>query len=233
MGLELLQPVESMSQANLQSSEGQYEHYRSLSFVAVVALVFGVISIPSAAAASMNPFLLIFPFIGMLIGLTAVLKLRNRTDEFTGLGLAKTGLMLSTILLFLGGSYAVYIYATEVPDGFQRISFNALEPDPKFPRPWSPEAEELVGQDVFVKGYVYPDDQLGEIKQFILVPDMGTCCFGGKPKIADMIQVTLDDPHRVKYSMIRRSLAGKFHVRMVNVEKVDEVMYHLDASYVK
>lgn len=224
-----------MSQATLTSSEEDlYQQYRSLSFLAVVALVFGMISIPSAAAASMNPFLLVFPFIGMLLGLTAVLKLKNRTDEFTGLGLAKTGLMLSTILLFGGSAYAAYIYATEVPDGFQRISFSQLEPDAKSPRPWSQEAETLAGEKVFVKGYVYPDDQLGEIKRFILVPDMGTCCFGGKPKISDMIQVTLEDPHRVKYSMMRRSLAGKFQLGVVsNIEKVDEVMYHLDASYVK
>ena len=224
-----------MDQERLRSSEeDQYQQYRSLSFLAVVAIVFGVISIPAAAAGSLNPFLLIFPFVGMLLGLTAVLKLKNRTDEFTGLGLAKTGLMLSTILLFLGGAYAAYVYATEVPEGFQRIAFSELQPDPKFPRPWSPAAENLVGKKVFVKGYVYPDDQLGEIKRFILVPDMGTCCFGGKPKIADMIQVTLEDPHRVKYSMMRRSLAGEFSLGLVNnIEKVDEVMYHLTASYVK
>ncbi len=215
------------------AEEDQYQQYRSLSFLAVVAMVFGVISIPTAAAASMNAFLLIFPFVGMLLGLTAVFKLRNRTDEFTGLGLAKTGLMLSTILLFMGGSYAAYIYATEVPDGFQRISFTDLKPDTGSEIPWSSKSQDLVGKKVFVKGYVYPDDQLGEIKRFILVPDMGTCCFGGKPKIHDMIQVTLEDPHRVKYSMMRRSLAGEFRLGMVSVDKVDDVMYHLSASYVK
>lgn len=215
------------------SEENQYHQYRSLSFLAVVALVFGIISIPTAASSNMNPFLLLFPFLGMLIGLTAVFKLRNRTDEFTGLGLAKTGLMLSTILLFGGAAYAAYVYATEVPDGFERISFSDLQPDPKHPqRPWSPKSEELVGKKIFVKGYVYPDNQRGEIKRFVLVPDMGTCCFGGKPKISDMIQVTLKDPLRVKYSMMRRSLAGEFQIGMVNVE-VDEVMYHLTANYVK
>jgi hypothetical protein len=48
-----------------------------------------------------------------------------------------------------------------------------------------------------------------------------------------MIQVTLEDPHRVKYSMMRRSLAGEFRLGMVSVDKVDDVMYHLSASYVK
>lgn len=211
----------------------QYEQYRTLSFLAVVALVFGVISIPCALVASMNPFLLMFPSIGLLLGLAAVLKLRNRTNEFTGLGLAKLGLTLSTVLLVGGAAYAGYVYATEVPDGFRRLKWSEMQPDATYPRPWSPTAEELVGKDVFVKGYVYPDKQLGDIKQFILVPDMGTCCFGGTPKITDMIQVTLEDPHRVKYSMMRRSLAGEFRLGAVKVEKVDEVLYHLSAKYVK
>ena len=75
-----------MDQERFHSSEqDQYHQYRSLSFLAVVAIVFGIISIPSAAAASMNAFLLVFPFIGILLGLTAVFKLRSRTNEFTGL----------------------------------------------------------------------------------------------------------------------------------------------------
>lgn len=226
--------MESQTYDQIQASEAeQYQQYRTLSFLAIVAIVFGVISIPSAVAASMNALLLIFPFIGVLLGLTAVLKLRNRTDEYTGLGLAKAGLLLSTVLLLAGGGYAGYVYATEVPEGFRRLKWSEMEAVPSFPRPWSPTAEELVGKKVFVKGYVYPDNQLGDIKQFILVPDMGTCCFGGQPKITDMIQVTLEDPHRVKYSMMRRSLAGEFRLGAVKVEKVDDVMYHLNASYVK
>lgn len=219
----------------LSSAEAeQYQQYRTLSFSAIVALVFGVISIPTAVAASMNPFLLIFPFSGTLIGVYAFLKIRNRTDEFTGVGVAKTGLMLSTVLLFGGATFASYVYATEVPDGFSRISFSDLQPDPKRPDiRHSPTAEEIQGKDVFIKGYVYPDDQLGDIKRFILVPDMGTCCFGGQPKLTDMVQVTLEDPHRVQYSMFRKSLAGKFQLANATAAKVGHVIYHLDAVYVK
>lgn len=211
----------------------QYQQYRTLSFLAVVSLVFGVISIPCAVAASLNPFLLIFPFIGLLIGFMAVLKLRNRTDEFTGLGLAKAGLMLSTVLLLLGTGYASYVYATEVPAGFTRLRFSELQPVVTFPRPWSPKAEEMIGKNVFVQGYLYPGKQRKGIKQFILVPDLGTCCFGGQPKVTDMIQITLDDPKRVDYSMSRRNLAGEFKLGEVQAEKVGNVIYHLSASYVK
>ena len=120
--------MQSNSTEPLRSNEAeQYQQYRSLSFSAVVTLVFGVISLPAAFWAHMNPFMLVFPFIGTLLGLFSFFKLRKRTDEFTGLGLSKTGLMMSLVFLFGGTGFAAYVYATEVPDGYQRISFTDLQ----------------------------------------------------------------------------------------------------------
>ena len=214
--------------------EDQYQQYRSLSFAAVVTIVLGVLAIPTGLAASINPFLLIFPLLGLLVGLWAVARLRKRQQEFTGYGMAKIGLVLS-LFCFLGGtSYASYVYATEVPPGFQRLKFLELQPDPKFPQlQIPPSATELDSTKVFIKGYVYPDEQLGDIKRFILVPDMGTCCFGGQPKLTDMIQVTLEDPHRVKYSMFRRSLSGTFRLGSAQAAKVGTVVYHLEDAAVQ
>jgi hypothetical protein len=78
--------------------------------------------------------------------------------------------------------------------------------------PVSPKALELNGKKVFIKGYVYPDGRQSNIKRFVLVPDMGTCCFGGQPKLTDMIEVTLTDPDRIKYSFQKRKLAGELLV---------------------
>lgn len=214
--------------------EEQYQQYRTLSFSAVVTLVFGFIAVPTGLVASLNPFMLIFPFAGILIGVWCVLKLRNRRQEFTGYGLARIGLALSTLLFVGGAAHAAYVYSTEVPQGFQRLKFVDLQPDPKLPHvPVPPSAAKLDQAPVFIKGYVYPDEQLGDIKRFILVPDMGTCCFGGQPKLTDMIQVTLADPYRVKYSMFRRSLAGTFRLAPSEAAKVGTVVYHLDEASVE
>lgn len=213
--------------------EDKYQQYRTLSFGAIVTLGFGVLAIPTGLAASLNPFLLLFPFLGILIGIWCVLKLGKRQQEFTGYGLAKTGLILS-LLCFVGGvTHSSYIYATEVPDGYQRLKFSQLQPDPKYDfAPVPPLAHKLDNSDVFIKGYVYPDEQFGDIKRFILVPDMGTCCFGGKPKLTDMVQVTLEDPHRIQYSLIRRSLSGKFRLGAAEAAKVGNVVYHLEDAAV-
>ena len=223
------------TQEPIRSAEAeQYRQYRTLSFAAIVSLVFGLVSTPIAIAASLNPFLLIFPFVGVLVGLGAVMRIRNRTDEFTGYGAAKIGLALSGIVLCIGSVYAAYVYATEVPEGYQRISFNELQPDPRNPaQQLPPDVGELNRKKIFLKGYVYPDEQLGDIKRFILVPDMGTCCFGGQPKLTDMVQVTLKDPLRVKYSYFRLSLGGEFFLAETTADKVGNVVYNLDADYVK
>lgn len=225
-------PVVS-SEASATPEADQYSHYRSLSFSAIVTLVFSLISLPAVLAASLNAGLLVFPLIGMMIGLFSFLKLRNRTDEFTGLGAAKVGLLLSTVLFFSGAAFVSIVYATEVPEGYQRISFVDLQPGAGRMLPFSQAAEEVNTQKVFIKGYVYPDGQADNIKQFVLVPDMGTCCFGGQPKLTDMIQVTLEDPLRVEYSYYPKKLAGVFHIGNSSADKVGRVIYHLDANYVR
>ncbi len=225
------QPTTTKSFANPEAD--QYDQYRTLSFSAIVTFVFGLIAIPTGLLASLNPFLLALPFAGILIGILSVWRLKNRQQEFTGYELAKIGLGLSTLLLLVGVSHAIYTYVTEVPEDCQRVTFTQLQPDPKYPYvPFAPTAADINDQKIFVKGYVYPDDQLGEIKRFILVPDFGACCFGGKPKLTDMMQVTLEDPHRVKYSYFNRSLSGTFRLRTSTASKVGEVVYHLEDAVV-
>ena len=128
------------------------------------------------------------------------------------------------------------MYATEVPEGFQRISFADLQPVPEAPQlPIPPKALELNGKKVFIKGYVYPDGQQYNIKRFILIPDMGTCCFGGQPKLTDMVEVTLRDPLRTIFERRKRRLAGTLTVdiRLKPVSGLGGVYYRLDAEYVR
>jgi hypothetical protein len=64
---------------------------------------------------------------------------------------------------------------------------------------------------------------------------MGTCCFGGQPKLTDMIQVTLQDPLRIRFSLTRRHLGGTFRVdgRFKPISGLRGVYYQLEADYVK
>ena len=214
-----------------EESNGEHLQYRALSMSAIAAFVLGLMSIPSLII----PILLFIPAIGTITGLFALRTIRRQPEQLTGLPLAKAGLCLSLMIGVFGGGYTAFDYATEVPAGYARLSFQQLQPKEGSPYPIPPSAMDLNGQQIFIKGYVYPDGKGKGIKKFVLVPDMGNCCFGGQPKLTDMIEVTLQDPLRVNYSYARRKLAGTLKVspNKKKVSGLDGVYYQLDADYVK
>lgn len=222
-----------MSITETVATHDEYLRYRALSVTAVASLILGVISLPAILFIK----LLILPIIGLIVALYAVRSIRRAPDDISGMPFAKLGLSLNLAIIALGIGINGYVYATEVPEGYRRISFAELQPDPQAPQlPIPPSAIEMDGERIFVKGYVHPGvDRRRGIKQFVLVPDMKTCCFGGQPKLTDMIEVTLRDPHRIDYSYASRRLGGILKVTPYkkSVEGLDGVYYQLEADYVK
>jgi hypothetical protein len=210
----------------------RYERYRSLSVSAVISLILGIICLP----ALFLPGLLFLPAMSAVCALLAIRRIRRASNEFVGQGLAVAGLVLSTLSLLGGTAMAVTTYATEVPEGYRRLTFSELKPGREESHLQIPSAVlRLDGQRVFIKGYVLSDDRSSDLKNFILVPDMGTCCFGGTPKLTDMIKITMEDPLRVRYSWQRRKLAGTLQIdpRPKRENGMDGPHYHLQADFVR
>jgi hypothetical protein len=210
----------------------EYLTYRAMSSVAVVSFAFGILSVVSL----LNTALGIVPFMGMVLGIRAIRSIRRRPDELTGTAFARAGLGLS--LVFLLGSWGVagFEYATEVPEGYERISYSQLQPgSDQSPDGIPQSALDLNGKQVFIKGYVYPFSLTSTeepLKTFVLVRDNGTCCFGGTtPKLTDMIQVTLTDPLRLTYTPYVHKLAGTFRVDPTAVNGLGAVLYQLEADH--
>jgi hypothetical protein len=225
-----------MSTAEISEDIAEYEDdgqlYRALSKSAVLCLILSLMSF----FALMSPVLLVLPGVGICVGLLSLAQLRRYPAELSGRPAAVIGLALSLLLLVGGGGMHAVVYATEVPEGFQRISFADLQPVSAAPHlPVSPKALELNDEKVFIKGYLYPDGQRDNIKRFILIPDLGTCCFGGQPKLTDMVEVTLRDPLRTVFELRKRRLAGTLTVdtRLKPVSGLGGVYYRLDAEYVR
>lgn len=215
-----------------QDQQEDFRPYRALSKLAVASIFLGILSF----TALLSPALLLLPMIGIFLAAFGFLSIQRYPDELTGRAAAIGGGTLCLLLLL--GSVVLHatIYVTEVPPGYQRINFFMLQPEEESPElPFAKAALELDGKQVFVKGYVYPDGQQSDIKRFILVPDMGTCCFGGQPKLTDMIEVNLKDPHRVVYSRRKRKLGGILNVDTQKklVTGLDGVYFQLEADYVR
>lgn len=172
--------------------------YRALSAMAVVSLVVGVASamtIPTALV-SIEGCLIVcpLPIVGMILGIKSWRKIRRQPEELTGALLASAGTVMSFCFLVGGFSLAVYVYATEVPDGYQRISFSQMRPDDREMARSVAVPEDILqyhGKKVFIKGYMRPSAQRFQLDQFLLVRDNNQCCFGdlAKVKYYDQVQV--------------------------------------------
>lgn len=209
---------------------GYTEHYRALSPLAVVAGVLGLFSL----TAFLSDVMLIVPVLGLIFGIVAWRRIAELPDELTGLTPAKIGVALSTVCLVGGVAWHTYVYMTEVPEGYQRVSFEDLRADPKVPNQLiPPSAVDLVGKDIFVKGYIFAGGRQSEgIRKFVLVRDRGDCCFGGNPPITDRIQVSVADSRGVNFVQgVPVKVAGKFRIQPEGaIEGEGGVYYHLDGA---
>jgi len=192
-----------MATAEVLSDPDDFE-YRPLSSGAIAAAIFGVLSLLMFAAGgeSLQSSLMLspIPIVGLIVGLMALAKIRSMPNQLSGSKVAFLGVLLSAIGLVGGLSYAGYVHATEVPDGYVRIPFYELRPDEVEVRNGHivPEAiQQLEGKQVFIKGYMRPGTSVSKegspvrrhARHFLLVRDNNECCFGDQSKVKYYDQV--------------------------------------------
>lgn len=212
------------------SVEPGYETYRAMSSAAVAALVLGVLS----PVALFDVTFSLVPLCGVLVAIRALWSIRRLPEELTGRGLAIAGLACSAVFLCSSVGIAAYVYATEVPDGYSRVTFEDLRPADGAPQVVVPDAvKALDGKRVFIKGYMRPGSRDTNIDNFLLVRDNGACCFGSSlPAVWDMIEVKLQEPLLVDYSTGMYRIAGTFHIAdQTTPYGMPQVAYSLDADY--
>lgn len=209
--------------------------YRAMSRSAIVALLLSLVSVISFLYMP----LLFLPILAGLLALAAIVSIRRNPQELIGYPVAIIALLVSVLVFAGGAGYHAYVYATEVPEGFQRVGFTQLKarPDHMAVSAVPPEALALDGKKIFIKGYIHPAvNGRGRIKEFILVPDMGTCCFGGQPALTDMIEVKLKGDLRTSYNQYQRKLAGVFKISDRRTPKIGDIQggfYQMEVEYLK
>jgi hypothetical protein len=213
-------------------SRPESEVYQSLSRSAIVSIVFAVLGVASLSVA----VLVVLPLIGFFAGVLSLNSIKRFPNELLGKSLAKVGLGLSAVLLVVAPTYHGYIYATEVPEGYTRVSFFSFMTDKGQPDVPTAEAIKWNGKPVFIKGYVHPTSMSTyEAKKFVIVPDLGTCCFGGQPPLTHMIEVTLTGDQYAHKDLRKKRLAGTFTVNpyLKPVDGLQGVYYQLRADILK
>lgn len=200
--------------------------YRAVSGVAVA----------SAALAALSPlafvdwWLAAVPVLALVLGTVALGDIARRPGELTGRTLAIGGMCIAAVCLVAGLVRLTIVYRTELPPGFERLSYAMLQPaEGDQPEGIPAAALALDGREVLLKGYMYPGDRPHGVVQFLLVRDQGDCCFGGNPTITDRVLVQLADQRGIDFTSRLVKIAGRFRVRLVGASGPGGgVMYHLE-----
>lgn len=203
--------------------------YRSLSKAALIASVVSLFGLFSFMLAQ----LLVLPMVAFVVGWIGRRAIRRYPAEFSGGILANAGIALSGFTLLAAPAYHGYIYATEVPEGYTRVSFYDLMATKGQPDTPTSAAIEWHGQPVFIKGYVHPSSMdSAAAKKFVIVPDLGTCCFGGQPPLTHMIEVNVNGDQYAHRNLRKKGLAGTFSVNtyLKPVEGLTGVYYQMQAD---
>lgn len=204
--------------------------YQAISRAAVLAAIFGVVGL----LAWLNILLLILPLIAVICSLIAFKNLKLYPNELTGKWLAVAGGILGLSVLILAPLRHTYVYFTEVPEGYERVSFSVLKSPTGAPDVPTLEAMRLNGKKIFIKGYIHSTSLASmSAKTFVLVPDWATCCFGGQPPLTHMIEVRILNDKYASRSYRQHSLAGTFQVipELKQIDGLTGVYYVLEADH--
>jgi len=209
-------------------------NYRPMSMLAVLAFVLSILSLATLTIWFMMPLAVV----SVVLAVMAVLRIRSARGEYSGMKLASTAVLLSVLALAGGFGYQVYAYQTELLEGYDRISFSRDISDKglityegnQMPHP---DLVAMEGKKVFLKGFMYPTGQVFDLKSFLLVKDSDQCCFGGEPKLVDMLGVYMKGANLADYYSGRVSVAGTFRINREYKGGKLEALFQLDGIEVK
>lgn len=158
-----------------------------------VALVLGIASLTGLTN---SVFGLGLAAVGVVVGIAAVFLIRSMAGTYKGVGFAAAGAGLSLVCLVLGSFKLSHAYETECREGYRRTNFPKEISDRQFVyyggvRRLHPDVAPLIGQKVFLKGFMYNTRETTGLKKFVFLKDNGECCFGGDPKPYDMMEVRM------------------------------------------
>lgn len=232
--IQQVQPaVSGYSDAAQRLSDVGEDSYQS---VCKPALLSFLVAFFSLGALLFNS-LIVLPIIGLILFFFALRSFRRYPREMVGRKLMWIGGAANFILLVSSVGWHTYCYNTEVPPNYERILYSFLKPEKGSKTPWSLRAEDLDGKRVFIKGYVRPGLKKKGLKDFILVGDWGECCFGGNPKINEIITVSFTNDLRIDYSLWQRHIGGVFRLhkdyKRTSEKDVPRAIYSIEADYLK
>lgn len=227
--------VREMSTEPLNSSEFAKDEfqYRPMPPLVAVGMAFVCLSM----LAGLSDLLLVVPLLGVLISFIAYYQISRSQGELGGGPLALTSLVLMLVMFIAFSALHLHSYATEVPEGYARVNFNADISQKGFEVSGGalgvhPDVAKLSDKPIYLKGYMYPFRETHGLKSFVLCKDSGECCFGGQPKPTDMILIHMTDGKTVDFhEKMLVGVAGTLRIEPTFDESGLRPIYQLDCQF--
>ncbi len=204
--------------------------YQAINPLSAGSIVLGVLS----ALAFFHWGFLFLPLIGVLLGVAGIVNLARVEGARVGIYLSCTGIGLSLLLGCGLYGISVYRYYHATPPGYILIDYNTLESDdPNQPFPVA--SEELEGERIFLRGYMYPSRQQTGLKTFVMSRDNGECeyCLPN-PKITDQVFIELTGEREAVYTTRLIGVGGIFSRKFEDPKKkYGGIIYHIEADYLR
>lgn len=117
---------------------------------------------------------------------------------------------------------------------FDDLKFEMEKEEPFDRSLLTPQIEELFGQRIRIRGYMYPTLKRRGLTGFVLVRDNQQCCFGPGAALYDCIRVAIAEGSTAEYSI--RPIAVEGHLRFDQFDDLDgktRAIYFLESSQVQ
>ena len=95
------------------------------------------------------------------------------------------------------------------------------------------EIEQLFGQRIRIRGYIFPTLRKRGLTDFVLVRDNLECCFGPGAALFDCIFVEMAAGKTAEYSIRPVSVEGTFNLEVQDFDGTVVAIYHLDGEMVE
>lgn len=207
--------------------------YRPVPPLVAVSLAFCFLSL----LAMVSDLLLVVPLLGVVLSFLAYYQISRSRGNLSGGGISIFSIVVM-MLMFIGfGAMHLHSYATEVPDGFERVNFTKDISQKGFETVGGqlgvhPDVAKLADKPIYLKGYMYPFRETHGLKSFVLCKDSGECCFGGQPKPTDMILVNMIGSAKADYYDKRLvGVAGILRVDPKHDESGLQPIYQMDCKF--
>ncbi|MDR2346470.1 MAG: hypothetical protein LBE18_10415 [Planctomycetaceae bacterium] len=207
--------------------------YKSLAAETIGSLILGFLSILTF----ISILFLIFPIMGIVIGIIAIRKILNAPEVLSGLGISSCGVVLCVIFAAGGLYYQYYVSSYEIPISYREINFEFLAEDPRTGQ-INPNVILLADSTqkstdrVFIEGFMQPTRNMNNVIEFLIGATPERSKFAPpKPTKTEFIKVKLTGDLVTSY---RSSIIGVGGILYVNPKpEPGELVYRIEADFIR